>query len=263
MADNSSKPGIIIPLLLVTFALVAIVGSLVYWPPQAGVNGIPPSLVHSMVVASISFLVFSWLTIYFGTRSPVWFVLIGLVIWYSLVVFLGRVGFFGSNTFFLPNIVYGFIVLYYFGKYLLSRPKFQQLAAAIPPHYIMNVQVFRVMGVGFINLYLMGILPGVFALPTGIGDVLIGLTGPIVGYLYLKDKNRWKNLAIHWHRAGIADLVLALTLAIITYSRPIRILPTQIPSDPIALYPLAIIPLFAVPLSIMLHLFGLKVLKSK
>lgn len=246
---------------------VLVVGSsLVFWSQAQGevVSQIPSSLVRSMVVASLLFLFAVWLIIHLGIKSfkSSLLILVGLVVWYGLVIYLASIGFFGKNPLFLPNIIFAFVVIYYFGKYLLSRPSLQQIAAAMPPHYIMNVQVFRVMGVGFLILYSMKILPGAFAIPTGIGDVLVGLTGPIVGYLYQTNKDKWRTLAMHWHRFGIADLVLAVSLAIITYSRPIQLFPTKIPSDPIALYPLAIIPLFAVPLSILLHLFGLSVLKK-
>lgn len=257
-----------IAFLLSGLAIVATILSFVFrFVPQGSeVSDIPQLFGTPMLVASSLFTIAVWGTVTFGLRY--WNVtqservkfsaklFVGLLAWYLIVLVLGRIGFFAFNPLFLPNIIFGFIVIYLLGKYLLSIPKLQQVAAALPPHYIMNVQIFRVMGVVFLILYLARFLPAVFAIPTGLGDIAIGITGPLVAAFGSKKQ------AVLWHRFGAGDLILAVSLGIVTYSRPLQLLPTNIPSDPIALFPLAIIPLFAVPLSILLHLFGLDVLKK-
>lgn len=68
------------------------------------------------------------------------------------------------------------------------------------------------MGYGFINFWSLGLLPGEFALPTGYGDVIVGLLAPVVAFIYYKRAFYAKKVAILWNYLGIADLVLSITL---------------------------------------------------
>ena len=226
---------------------------------------IPSSLTGSMIVASIAFMIAVWMVVHFTVRK--WqtslTIAAGLVGWYGLVFILGKTGFFAQTPLFAPNIILAFIVLIFWLKFLLSRQSLQAVFKAMPLHRIMAVQIFRVMGVGFLYLYWMGLLPGEFALATGYGDLVIGLTAPVVAYLYFAKKAYSKVLAKVWNYLGIADLVAAISLGIFTYPRPFQVLPTEISNQPIALFPLVIVPVFAVPLSILLHLFTLRALRQR
>jgi hypothetical protein len=42
------------------------------------------------------------------------------------------------------------------------------------------VQAWRFAGFGFLALFVYGVLPGIFAWPAGLGDMMIGLTAPWV-----------------------------------------------------------------------------------
>ena len=189
-------------------------------------------------------------------------VLVGLVVWYVTVVFLGSIEFFAARPLFAPNIIFAFILLFFAMKKILSIPSLQEAFRRVPLHWVFMVQTFRVMGVGFLTLYFMKVLPGEFAIPTGVGDVFIGISAPLVAYLYTLKRSYSKKVAILWNYLGIADLTMAISLGILTYSNPFQVIPTEIPNDHIALSPLIIIPVFAVPLSLLLHLFSLKVLKK-
>ena len=68
---------------------------------------------------------------------------------------------------------------------------------AIVLHWLIAVGIFLV-------LYAYGMLPGVFALPAGWGDLLIGITAPVVALNLATPKYRSSFLA--WQFLGIADL---------------------------------------------------------
>ena len=229
------------------------------------INKVPQSFTIINIIASILFFGSAWLVLYRGSKNLkiTSYLLAGLIIWFSLVVGLGNIGFFAMRPLFAPNIAFAFILMFFGIKVALSLSKIREVFEATPLHLVMLVQVFRVMGVGFLSLYFMKVLPGVFAIPTGVGDILIGVTAPIVAYIYLQKKSYSKKVAILWNIAGIADLAMALTLGILTYSKPIQVIPTKIPNDPIALFPLVIIPVFAVPLSLILHFYSLRILKDQ
>lgn len=198
----------------------------------------------------------------FTNKKTSFVVLAGLSAWYVAVVFLGNVGFFAARPLFAPNIAFAFILLFVAIKKILSIPSLEEAFSRIPLHWVFMVQTFRVMGVGFLSLYFMKVLPGEFAIPTGVGDVFVGISAPLVAYIYTLHISYSRKLAIFWNYLGIADLLMAISLGILTYSKPFQVIPTEIPNDPIALYPSIIIPVFAVPLSLLLHLFSLKVLQK-
>ena len=224
---------------------------------------IPANLISSMIVVSISFFLAVWLMIqlHYKKFSVSLTILGALIGWYGLVYFLGKTGFFGQNPFFLPHIVFGFIILFFALKFLYSSTILRQIADTIPVSWLVGIQVFRFMGIGFLSFYSVGLIPGEFALPTGWGDVFIGVTAiPVALFLWAKQPFA-KQLAIWWNYLGIADLCLAITLGIITFPRPFQMLSTTPDNELIALFPLVMVPLFAVPLSLLLHLFTLRALK--
>jgi hypothetical protein len=61
------------------------------------------------------------------------------------------------------------------GYLLLLLPTFRRIVAAVPQHWLIGVQTFRILGAVFLVRYFAGQLPGLFALPAGIGDVATGL----------------------------------------------------------------------------------------
>jgi|SRR5262245_24471680 len=134
---------------------------------------------------------------------------------------------------------------------LLTRS--QRLAAvldAVSPAWLIGFQVYRVLGYVFLARWAAGELPGAFALPAGIGDVLVGLLALPVAF-YLQSGFPGGRLAAYaWNLLGILDLLIAVTMgALTTLGR----LPVDIPNVATSAYPLVMIPAFAVPLSLILH----------
>lgn len=259
---------------IIPYLLLFLVGSgLAIWylvwgasqPPVKSIEEIPGFFNLSNIIASAAYLGSTWFVIYLGSkRSSVAFpILAALLIWYAAVVVFGRMGFFAQRPLFAPNLMFAFILLFILGKKVLSLPRLNQILLQVPTNWLIAVQVFRLMGVGFITLYMMKVLPGQFAIPTGVGDIIIGVSAPLVAYIYTLGKSFSKSLAVLWNYLGIADLVMAISLGILTYPEPLHVIQTKVSNLPIALYPLVIIPVFAVPLSILLHVFTLKALAQK
>jgi fructose-specific phosphotransferase system IIC component len=72
----------------------------------------------------------------------------------------------------------------------------------------------------FIAGYAYGQLPAVFALPAGLRDILIGLLAPVVATLVAAQHPWALRGALLWNLAGIADLVMAVTLGVLSASGP-------------------------------------------
>lgn len=142
-----------------------------------------------MMVASISFFVAVWLIIQLSYKklSVSLTILAVLVGWYGLVYFLGNSGFWAQDPLFAPFIAFGFIALIFWMKFLYNLPLLQNIADSIPVHWLVGIQVFRFMGIGFLSFYALGLIPGEFALPTGWGDVFVGITAiPVAILLWTK-----------------------------------------------------------------------------
>lgn len=223
---------------------------------------IPSDLMNSMLIASVSFFVAVWLIILISTKRFVQSlgILAVLAFWYGLVYFMGTAGLWAQPTL-VPLIGVGFVALFFWIKFLYRLPILQNIVSAVPISWLVGVQVFRVMGIGFLSFHALGLIPGEFALPTGWGDVLVGVTAVPVAILLWMKQAFAKKLAIWWNYLGIADLTMALILGISTFPRPVQVFPTTPDNLLIAMYPLVMVPLFAVPLSLLLHLFTLRVLK--
>ena len=117
------------------------------------------------------------------------------------------------------------------------------------------LQVWRIDGLAVLVLMRQGELPGLFAIPAGIGDLAIGLTAPLVARTLHR-----RRLAIGWNICGFAVLVSAVALAIMTTPGSARVFTTTPSSAAMTAFLLAIIPTFLVTLSNPLHLASLRYL---
>ena len=151
----------------------------------------------------------------------------------------------------VPPLALGLAVLIPLVVFLLwfaTSVGFRQFALSLNPRTLTFVQSWRIAGFTFLALYAAGLLPGVFALPAGWGDIAIGATAPLAA-LKLANFSRRRGF-IFWQTLGIVDLVTAVVLG--TTARWIS------PSEPstaiMSALPMSLIPTFAVPLLIMLHI---------
>jgi hypothetical protein len=127
----------------------------------------------------------------------------------------------------------------------------------------MLAQIARLIGAIFLVRYFMGDMPGAFALPAGIGDVLIGLTAPIVAWLYTTRGDRVRGLAIAWNILGILDLVNALVLGFLAFGLRVFPGPETSPAGQPTAFPLILIPGYGVPLMMLVHIVTLRLLLRK
>jgi hypothetical protein len=119
------------------------------------------------------------------------------------------------------------------------------------------LQLWRLDGLAVLVLWWQGLLPALFAVPAGVGDLLIGITAPIVA----ANLHR-RRLAIAWNVAGLAVLVGAVALAIMTTQGSFGMFASDTSSTAMTLFPMAIVPTFLVTLSNALHLASLHFLLS-
>src|SRR5918995_7506007 len=66
---------------------------------------------------------------------------------------------------------------------LLTSVRFRDWVRSLDLRLLTLLQTWRVAGLAFLALFAVGELPARFALPAGLGDVVIGVTAPLVAVL--------------------------------------------------------------------------------
>jgi hypothetical protein len=150
----------------------------------------------------------------------------------------------------VPPLALGLAVLIplvVFVLWFATSAGFRQFALSLNPRTLTFVHSWRIAGFTFLVLYAAGLLPGVFALPAGWGDIAIGATAPFAA-IKLANFGRRRSFIV-WQTLGIFDLVTAVILG--TTARWIS--PNEGATAIMTVLPMSLIPTFAVPLLIMLH----------
>jgi hypothetical protein len=178
-----------------------------------------------------------------------------LTAWFLLVVSLGTAGAFVARPGTPPlgmAIGVGAPLLLFFAWLRLSQ-SFRDFVLSLDLRLIAGIQAWRWAGLGFLSLYAYNVLPGIFALPAGLGDMAIGFTAPwIILSLVRRPDFATSAAFIRWNVLGILDLVVALTIGTLTAALSTGA-PGEITTGPMATLPLLLIPAFLVPVFLMLH----------
>jgi len=98
-----------------------------------------------------------------------------------------------------------------------------------------------------------GRLPLGFALPAGLGDILVGLLAPWVAWRLGENQPHATTIAVAWNLLGVLDLLGAIGLGILHAPTTLGILASDLTTRGVTQYPLCLIPFWVVPISLMLH----------
>ncbi len=180
---------------------------------------------------------------------------IGMIGWLFVAAELARAGVFEVNVDRLVPmigvgaglpIVLGLLAIRYSGA-------LRAVLQAIPMHKLIGVQLYRAIGFVFLIGLGAGLLPGIFAWPAGVGDIIVGLLAPLVAWRVVKHPGSARGVVWLWSLLGIGDLVLAVSIGSLSSPGRFQLLALDAPNVAISAYPLVMVPIFAVPVSILLH----------
>jgi small basic protein len=163
----------------------------------------------------------------------------------------------------VPTIQFGLLIPIIVGALLFwTWPLLRRTVSVIPNSWIVGIQAYRAIGVIFLVMYASGRVPGLFALPAGIGDVMVGILALLTAIAYARSSTGGARRVRLWNYLGIADLVIAVTTGFLTAPSPLQLASFDRPNVLVGIYPLALIPVYMVPLSILLHLASLHRLRE-
>jgi hypothetical protein len=209
-------------------------------------------LIQTIVLTASSAL--TWLGFYISIRAlpdtkarkSRWIVGSAVVAaaWLVGMILLGAANVF-RNDVLPPRVPMVLLSTLLLGYLLLLSPTFRRIVAAVPQHWLIGIQTFRILGGVFLVRYFAGALPGLFALPASIGDVATGLLALFVAYAWYSGKPYARGAAIAWNLFGMADLVDAVVLGTLTGGAGGIV------------FPIVLIPVYAVPRAFLIHSYSL------
>jgi hypothetical protein len=138
-----------------------------------------------------------------------------------------------------------------FGLWYALSPGFRRFTRTLDARVLTIVQTWRIGGLVFVVLYGFGLLPGVFALPAGLGDFAIGATAPLIAWKFASPA--YRSSFIRWQMLGMLDLVTAVSLG----TTAGLISPSAPSMQPMTVLPLSMIPTFVVPLLLIFHFISI------
>jgi hypothetical protein len=130
-------------------------------------------------------------------------------------------------------------------------PSFRQFVHSLDTRMLTTLQSWRIGGCMFVVGGVYAFLPGAFAWPAGWGDIAVGVTAPFVAKYLMKPEHR--RIFAAWQVLGALELVMAVTLAILTSPR-VHMLGNALNSEQLNVLPLSIVPLFVVPMAAVFHI---------
>jgi hypothetical protein len=156
----------------------------------------------------------------------------------------------------LPILAAVVLPLGVFFSAMRLSPGLRTLALSADLRVLVAIQAWRAVGLGFLSLYAYGVLPGFFAFPAGLGDIVIGVTAPLVLLALLRSPDFAASSRFRrWNWLGILDLAVALSLG--AFGSMLASGSVGESTRVMALIPDVIIPAYLVPIFLMLHTVSL------
>jgi hypothetical protein len=141
---------------------------------------------------------------------------------------------------------------------LLLSKRVGQLLDAMPTSWLVALQVYRAFGAQWLVFGLLGVLPALWAVPAGAGDVLTGLFAVPAAIALAAGTAEGRTAAILWNILGVVDIAVAITLGLIISPGPFQLIVLDISTAGLGNYPNVLTPAFVVPSSILLHALSLR-----
>ncbi len=188
-----------------------------------------------------------------------------ILIFYGLYFFyvslMSFTGVFLENTMPPKILFYTTFPLLAFLLLVVSNLKlYQTILQKTTLQALVQIHLFRLIGVFFIITNVYGVIPTKFAYIAGFGDIAVALTSIFVAKAIANKKTYAKPLTIVWNIFGLLDIVSVITTAIITTKFSIDTGSQSLVE--IANFPFCLIPAFAPATIIFLHLTIFRKLES-
>lgn len=136
---------------------------------------------------------------------------------------------------------------------------YRKVVDAVPHHLLLAFQSYRLIGIVFLPLLALGVLPAFFAVPAGVGDMIAGVGALGAAYLYAKRSAGAWGAAVGANLIGVLDFIVALGAGSRILAAPLQAIlgGSSAFTGLLSEFPLGLIPLFVVPLGFIVHFHSL------
>jgi hypothetical protein len=190
--------------------------------------------------------------------------LVLLVLWAAISAALAQRGLF-QTTPDQPPIPLMFAVVLPVAAFAIAyavSDGFRRYVLGLDLRWLTAIQAWRVIGGMFLVLMTFGLLPGTFAWPAGVGDLIVGCYAPFVVLALVQRSPSWRNQVILLSILGLLDFVGAVGTGVLSGDNPIGVLHGEVGTNILQELPLSIIPTFGVPAWILVHIISLLKVKN-
>ena len=173
-----------------------------------------------------------------------WPLLLGATGWFCAIYWLAERGTFVSPN--KPPVAVGLAFTVPILLFLITErtlPGWRARVTSVSPLLLISMNGWRFIGLGFLMANVEGLLPGGFAWPAGLGDIIMAVTAPwVAARVAVDDRFRFGTVFLLWNLLGIADFLDAVLLGTLYNTGLMQRLP------------LVLIPCFFVPLLFIVHI---------
>src|SRR5437879_12384873 len=188
---------------------------LIYSLPVLPESGLPALAVRLMVHGLVAFGL--WLGLERtdltpGQRRTTWLaIMVPFTLWAAVAWTAAINGAFRTGVSPLPLLPSAIFLPVIIGAPLLLLSKrVGQLLDAMPPTWLVALQIYRVFGSQWLAYWLRGLLPGLWALPAGTGDVLTGLFAVPAAIALATGTAAGGKAAILWNILGLPAIAVVI-----------------------------------------------------
>ena len=186
-----------------------------YWVPALPASGVPSTAgrlaIHIAIVLGL------WLALERTEFPPrrrlgVWLaIVVPYTLWLAVIWSAAINGVFRPGYSTLPLVPVAIFLPIVVGVPILLRSKrIGEVLDAMPTSWLVGLQVYRILGGIFLVGWARGVIPSLFALPAGIGDVTTGLLALPVAYSLASRNGDAARAGIAWNIFGLADFTIAV-----------------------------------------------------
>ncbi len=184
---------------------------------------------------------------------------VATVLWIILISFLSIAGFFSQFNSLPPRLPL-IILLPLPVIFMVAFSKMgSQLLRAIPQHWIVFMQSFRILVELLLWLaFLKNMLPVQMTFEGGNLDIISGILAVPVGFAILRQKKYSTRLVVLYNIVGLVLLLNILVIAVLSMPTPIRHFMNEPANTLVATFPFIFLPGVLVPVAYSLHILSLR-----
>ncbi len=181
-----------------------------------------------------------------------------LLVWFAIVAWLGAGDAFAAGPGELPWKLTLALVLpqALFALGYRTCAGLRDFVQALSLPLITGLQSWRMLGMGFLMLYVWDVLPPLVAFPAGLGDAAVALAAPFLVAAMFTARGVSRRGLIVWNWLGVADFVMAFAVGFLASGSAAGLLAGSVTSDPMLRLPMVLVPAFAVPFFTLLHVIS-------